>query len=329
MMKNVFLLLSCILLTPFSLRGQEDFPCKEAVACPETRFREKAASADSPASGKKARSANVSGHCLCIGEEKRLHSRFLREEREFWIHLPPGYFSDTARSYPVIYLLDGQSFFHALVGISRTLSSSRGKPFPPCIIVGIATKDRTWELTPSASAAGRNGKIAEGAPLQGGGSGHFRRFLLLELRPLLDSLYRTNGNNLLIGHSYAGLFALHSLLNHPEDFNAYMAVDPSLWWDQGRLAEESGPLLSEKDFSGKFLYVAFATRKRTDRTDDIHLEKARKFASEQLPLARNLHYSVQTFPDETHGTVAIPGIYDGIKKLIARPPDPDRQRERN
>ncbi len=217
---------------------------------------------------------------ICIGKELVLYSTVLQEDRSYWIHLPEHYNMDTKQRYPVVYLLDGDSFFHSLVGIRKTLASGRGKYLPPCIIVGVLNTDRTRDFTPTASAAGRDGKISIDAIPQGGGSEAFSKFLTEELRPAIDSAYRTNGWNMLIGHSYAGLFTLNN-------------------------------------FKGKSLYIGVASKKRTDRVD-IHLDKVSYLLSELLPQAENLRFFSKSFPDENHGTVAVPGIYDGIKQLFGK-----------
>ena len=252
---------------------------------------------------------------ICIGRKEVLYSSILQEERGYWVHLPENYKQDTTENYPVLYLLDGESFFHSLVGINRTLGSGRGKYLSSVIIVGILSTDRTRDLTPTASAASRDGKILPGATLQGGGSETFNKFLTVELRGLIDSTYRTNGQNMLIGHSYAGLFTLHTFLYHTEQFDTYLALDPSLWWDQGKLSEDAAELIREKDFTGKSLYIGVASQKRNDRVD-IHLDKVKYLLNEVLPKAMNLRFISRSFPEEHHGTVAIPGIYDGMKQLL-------------
>ena len=254
---------------------------------------------------------------IYIGKKQSLYSTALQENRNYWIHLPENYGQDTTQTYPVIYLLDGDSFFHSLVGISKTFSTVRGKFLPQSIIIGVLNVDRTRDLTPTASAAGRDGKIAPGAIPQGGGSETFSRFLTGELRAVIDSTYRTNGKNMLIGHSYAGLFTLNTFLRHTERFDTYLAVDPSLWWDQGKLAEEADALIEGKDFTGKSLYIGIASKKRTDRVD-IHLNKVNHLLTEVLPQAENLRFFSKSFPEENHGTVAIPGIYNGIKQLFGK-----------
>ena len=155
---------------------------------------------------------------ICIGKRYSLYSAFLQEERDYWIYLPQNYDRDTTQNYPVIYLLDGGSFFHSLVGISQTLSTVKGKYLPSCIIAGVISTDRTRDFTPTASAAGRSGKTSPGAIPQGGGSETFSRFLTEELRSVIDSTYRTNGLNMLIGHSYSGLFTVNTFLRHTELF---------------------------------------------------------------------------------------------------------------
>jgi len=249
-----------------------------------------------------------------IGKKYSLSSEILQEERSYWVALPDNYMQDTIQTYQVIYLLDGDSFFHSLVGISRTFSSGRARRLPPSIIVGVLNTDRTRDLTPTSSAAGRDGKIPPDAIPKGGGSEKFNRFLAVELRDAIDSSYRTNGVNMLIGHSYGGLFTLHTFLHHTGQFDTYLALDPSLWWDQGRLAQEADSLISHTDFTGKSLYIGVATQKRTDRVD-IHLNTVSHLLSKTLPQAQNLRFFSQSFPEENHGTVAIPGIYDGIKQL--------------
>lgn len=254
---------------------------------------------------------------ICIGKEYKMYSAVLQEERVYWVHLPKEYNLDETSTYPVVYLLDGESFFHSLVGICKTLTSGRGRYLPPSILVGVISTERARDFTPTASAAGRDGKIAVNSVSEGGGAEAFNSFLTSELRSAIETTYRTNGSNTLVGHSYAGLFTLNTFLCHTGLFDYYLAVDPSLWWDNGKLVEESNSLISGKDFSGKRLYIGFSTKKRTDRTD-IHQLKVNAFLSEILPQAASLHFYSKSFPEENHGTVALPGIYDGIKQLFGK-----------
>lgn len=252
---------------------------------------------------------------IYIGNKYKIYSDSLQENREYWVYLPEDYSQNKHQSYSVIYLLDGDLFFHSLVGISKTLSSGRGNFRDSHIIVGVLNTDRTRDMTPTATTLGRDGKSLFFDSPQGGGSEKLHHFLVKELRTVIDNTFRTSGTNILIGHSYGGLFTINTFLHHPEEFDSYIAIDPSLWWDNGRLVNEASSLIEGKDFSGKSLYIGIASKKRTDRID-IHLQKVHHLIFEILPKAKNLNFSSKSFPEENHGTVAIPGIYDGFKHIF-------------
>ncbi|KTD56742.1 Ferri-bacillibactin esterase BesA [Legionella santicrucis] len=103
------------------------------------------------------------------------------------------------------------------------------------IIVGIAyanpneyKKNRTRDYTPSYVSSGGYG--AEYQKFSGGAES-FYRFIHSELIPYLHQRYRVNKNATFVGHSYGGLFGVYLLVNHPEVFNHYIIVSPSLWYD--------------------------------------------------------------------------------------------------
>lgn len=252
---------------------------------------------------------------ICIGKQFFIQSTVLNEERTYWVHVPDAYNRDKEHRFPVIYLLDGDSFFHSLVGMNKMFSRGKRKDMASFIIVGILNTDRTRDLTPTASAAGRDGKVLPDAIVQGGGGDLFARFLTEELRSVIDNSFRTNGKNMLVGHSFGGLFVLNTFLKYTDLFDTYLAVDPSLWWDEGRLAREAAGLIHGKDFTGKNLYIGLATKPRPDRIN-INQREANTLFSEVLPQAQGLRFFYQSFPRETHGTVAVPGIYDGIRQLF-------------
>lgn len=254
---------------------------------------------------------------ILIGKEYSIYSDILQEERKYWVHLPDCYSTSDKNNYSVIYLLDGELFFHSVVGMSKTISSGKDQYLPKSIIVGIISKDRAKDMTPSASTIGRGGQINFFQTPQGGGSEHFYSFLINELRPLIESEYKTNGENILIGHSYSALFTFYTFLRHTEKFDKYIAIDPSLWWDGGKLIKESDSLIKNKKFKGKGLYIAVATKKRNDRID-IQTEIANELFYEILPKTKELLFITKFYPEESHGTIAIPGIYDGLKQLYKR-----------
>lgn len=254
---------------------------------------------------------------ISIGTRHTLFSRTLNEEREYWVYVPEIQTGEKERTYPVLYLLDGDSFFYPVVGFTRLFSASKVSSLPPCIVVAVLNTDRTRDFTPSRSAARRDGTICPDDKPEGGGAEQFYRFLTEELRSEVEHKLPVNGRRLLAGHSYAGLFTLDVLLNHLDAFDTYIAIDPSLWWDQGSFRKQMDERLDGIDFSGKQLYVAFATQPRPG-IKLIYFPLVDDFIGNVLPRMekRNLRVLSREFPEEMHGTIALPGFYDGLKRLF-------------
>ena len=75
-----------------------------------------------------------------------------------------------------------------------------------------------------------------------GGAPQFLKFILHQVRPQIDRLVRTDPHKqTLWGHSYGGLFVLHTLFNEPQAFTRYVAADPSLWWQNGLMLQYAEP----------------------------------------------------------------------------------------
>lgn len=257
-----------------------------------------------------------------IENRHSLFSNILNEERSYWIYKPEQRPGESAQDYPVLYLLDGDVFFHSVVGFTRFFSSSRISSLPPCIVVAILNTDRTRDFTPTSSSARRDGSIHPEDKPQGGGAEQFYRFLTEELRPEVERKVPCSGRYFLAGHSYAALFTLQTLLDHPESFEAFIAIDPSLWWDRGIFLKQAEIKIRQKNYSGKQLYVAFATRQRPD-VKLVQFSLADSLNMKIIPDMENQHLRVvfKKFPEEVHGTVALPGFYDGLKSLFMRQPE--------
>jgi predicted alpha/beta superfamily hydrolase len=260
---------------------------------------------------------NLSGQDICIGTKDTVYSRVLQEERTYWIHLPENYADSVHKSYPVIYLLDGDLFFHALVAVQRSYSRARQAVMPECIIVGILSTDRTRDFTLSKSAYRRDGKRYEGDKETGGGSELFTACLRDELRTKINKTYRTNNLNIIIGHSFGALFVMNTLLLHSELFDIYVALDPSFWWDNGKLRNDADRIFETKQFNNVRLYMAIA-RKARPEVNNIHWNTADSFINETLPkgIKNGLNVNYKIFPDENHGTIPIPGMLDALKIIF-------------
>lgn len=251
---------------------------------------------------------------LNVGKKYNLYSNELHENREYWIYLPDGYESYKEK-YPVIYLLDGESNFFTLVAVQKALTKGMYNYMPESIIVGVVNTNRTRDLTPSKSFLKRDGNIFFE---NSGGAEKFYNFLIEELRPHVDSTYRSNNYNILVGHSFGGLFVINTWVHHPLSFNSYVSIDPSLWWDNRKIIKESKDIWKKIGYKGKNLYIAMS--KKDKQGNNEHSDAINDFCQElssENSLKNNLlRFKWKYYPEEDHGTIIMPGIYDAFKFIF-------------
>jgi predicted alpha/beta superfamily hydrolase len=61
-----------------------------------------------------------------------------------------------------------------------------------------------------------------------------------------------------MGESLGGLFVVDTLLDQPSLFDDYVAISPSLWWDDRLLLNGASSRLRAADGTGRRLYLAVA-----------------------------------------------------------------------
>src|SRR5262249_11169126 len=150
-------------------------------------------------------------------------SEVLGEERVALVRTPAGYDAGEQR-YPVLYMTDGAAQRGHTAGTIDFLA--RLGRMPEMIVVAITNTDRTRDLTPTR-AAGPGGP----GPATSGGGDKFLKFIETELIPQVEKTYRTQPYRVFAGHSLGGLLALHAFATRNDLFQAYVAVSPSLFWD--------------------------------------------------------------------------------------------------
>lgn len=259
---------------------------------------------------------------LKIGQKISIHSDILNETRDVWIYLPPNY-SDKyfqAQHYTVLYVLDGDAHFHSLSGLIQILGSGVNQTFaiPEMIIVSIPNTNRIRDLLPTHSTTGNDGKDYDFFQ-PSGGTDNFLKFITDELAPKIESTFRTFPYRILIGQSFGGLTVLHALCTIPQAFNAYVALDPSLWWDNQSLLNQRRDYFNTADLAGRTLYLAQAVSLRSWDTNNLHFEGIKEFAT--ILETRNksgLRWRYKYYPDDDHSSVAFIGEYDALRFIFEK-----------
>jgi uncharacterized protein len=260
-----------------------------------------------------------------VGRIDSVYSNTLKEYRTLYVQFPDSYNPNSERKYPVAYILDGEVF---LPTVSVVQGFYSGGFFPEMVLIGISNhKNRTLDLTPSEI------KTKYGMPFneKSGGAAHFYTFLEDELIPYVEKKYPVTNYRTLIGHSYGGLFAIYTLLNHPQLFANYLAIDPSLDWDNQKLLKQARDVLATNSLKGKALYMSLSGQLNMQNpnvtidnvmqdTTDLTLFARSNIAFSDLvkqDKKNGLSFDWEFFPKDLHGTVALPSIRSGLIALFS------------
>lgn len=243
---------------------------------------------------------NTESSSFSIGKTDKIKSNILGESRTLNIYLPEGYHPDSAKTYPVIYLLDGsanEDFIH-VAGLVQFLTMT--ETMPAAIVVGIGNVDRKRDFTFPTT----NAKDKKDYPTTGQ-SAKFIRFIGKELQPYIEKNYKTNGIKTLSGQSLGALLATEVLLKAPSLFNQYLIVSPSLWWDDESLLAKAPELLKSLPAQKIKVYVAVGKEGAVMEGD------AKKLA--EILKTTNLEVHFAFFPEGNHANVLHNALYKGFE----------------
>jgi predicted alpha/beta superfamily hydrolase len=264
---------------------------------------------------------------ITIGTTDTIHSNILQENRKLLIYMPSGASSNPKSSvrYPVVYLLDGEAFFHSFTGMDEYLSST-GK-MPEMIVVGIVNTDRIKDLTPTHSVYWSDGEKDEKALHTSGGGEKFISFVQNEVIPHIEITYPTAPYRMLVGHSLGGLTVVNALINHSSLFNSYVAIDPSVWWDNRTLMNKADHVLAQANYTGRSLFYASANtmNKNMDTlrimkdtaNANVHVRDNLQFRTLlQKTKATHLAWQWKYYPEDNHPSVPLIASYDALRFLF-------------
>ena len=155
---------------------------------------------------------------------QEVDSRFLNGARTVHIYLPPSYHQQLDRRYPVLYLHDGQNVFSSAGtnicfgwgswDLDKTVDElCQARKMQEIILVAVDnTKARYAEYCGRHHSAETNGNTE---------FENYTAFLIRELKPKIDSSYRTRpepANTGIMGSSLGGICSIVLAWEHPEVF---------------------------------------------------------------------------------------------------------------
>jgi len=234
-----------------------------------------------------------------------LKSAVLGEERTILVRTPFGYESNKL-TYPVLYMTDGDSHMgHTASTIEFLVRNGR---IPELIVVGVTNTDRTRDLTPAKSTA----KNAAGE-LQfpsAGGADNFLKFFETELIPQIEKQYRVQPYRIFAGHSFGGLFAIHALITKPKLFNSYVAVSPSLQWENFEALKRAEEFFKNQKELNLTLFVSLGNEPGGIGEG---FDKFRELLTKTN--IKDFSWQAERMDDEDHGSVVLRSHYFGLRKV--------------
>lgn len=219
-------------------------------------------------------------------------SRSLGEARPINVYTPPGYHEVRAARFPVLYMPDGgidEDFPHVVKTVDSLIALGAVRPV---LVVGIPNTQRRRDLTGPTRVAADSAI----APVVGA-SGAFRRFIGEELIPAVEARYRVTDERAIVGESLAGLFVLETFLDEPALFRHYVALDPSVWWNDASIVDSAPVRLAALPAAPRTLFLA------TSNVAEIAQGTARIAALLEAVAPPGLAWQYTPRPDLTHATI--------------------------
>lgn len=236
-------------------------------------------------------------------------SKVLNEERQIYIHVPKRESASPNKTFPVLYLLDGENHFHILSAYIDYLSYY--EIIPPIIVVGIISKDRRKDLTPTKSTIDYFGKI-DSTYKTSGGNEHFFQFMQSELIPYIETNYKAGSYKIFAGHSFGGITTINCMFTHPDMFNAYIAISPSLWWDNKYILKLAENKLTKSAYLNKMLFYSTGNEGINEQ-NSFHTDVLKFDSLIVNRTPKGLLYKYKCYPEESHMSEPIVAYYDALR----------------
>jgi len=145
-----------------------------------------------------------------------------------------------------------------------------------------------------------------------GGGKNFLNFIEKELLSYVDKNYRTAPYRTLVGHSLGGLLTLNSYMDKNSIFDAYLSIDPSIWWDEETM-ENKVDSINSMCFKRK-IYIATANQEKS-RYEKNKKKHDRIYALIKIKSNESINIKVRSYDSENHRSVPLIALYEGLRYL--------------
>lgn len=247
-------------------------------------------------------------------------SQHLQQEVSYWLQMiQDEELEMPADSMNLLILLDGDEYF----GLARdvvNLYHFDEKILPTMVVALPSTMQSRWKYFTPTKAEPYPDSDQETQQLfnSSGEFAAFVQFVKKELLPRLEREAKTKfTNKTIFGHSMGGLGALNFLLNENDFFDNYIIASPSVIWDNyatlDRLEREGKAATKRYDF--KKMYLAVAENDLGNYADDATYLIDFLTPLTDTTTTKIIHHN---YPNETHTTVGLRTLFDGILNVLTR-----------
>jgi hypothetical protein len=241
-------------------------------------------------------------------------------QRHYRIRIAQPRIAPPAAGYPVVYLLDGNAVLMELN--ANLLARLAAQKQPPVLVLlsydndlRIDANGRSYDYTPAP--------LQTGEMRANGGADAFLKLIESQVKPAVAAKVTINPQRqTLWGHSYGGLFVLHTLLTQPATFQNYVAVEPSLWWGKGFILQEAQRVIERHPAISAhlWLWTGGGEKKRSAppniKQQPLPADAAQRLA-ERLATLNGLAVNFREWPGLDHGAMFSATIAPALDEVAA------------
>jgi len=258
---------------------------------------------------------------IWYSEQFIFHSKSL--QRDFLIQVAKPLKPQTSK-VPVIYILDGTSLFPPVAYMMQAYGGFGDSA--PAYVVGIGYPDQTLEQYfslrthdlmsgPLPDSVKSMPDSFKAAAASGNGAG-FAKFLLQELRPMIERRYPVDPHqSILAGHSLGAAFAARVLLHDSAAFDDYLLCSPSIW-TQPQLLDKASTFQAASPLK---VFIGAGTREDDNFAEGHMLPNAHELVTRLQNHASGVDVRLVEFEGKNHGTALPDCISQGIRTLLPSP----------